>query len=450
MTDSLRKEYGYLYTDDAGSADSIAAESAAGKPPLYYYTTVETFQKIAETGSIFASHIKRMNDWKEFDLGADIVLDKMAEKINHRMHDAKEQSILSTELLTEEAMAALKKTQREQINALPNYYRLPFLKDALHGCGRCYRYIENGAIKIYRFGDNGEYGMDYAFPELYSISFTDQADLLSQWKMYAKESGVAIEFDFAEKGKDLSFLQEVIIDGKDCKDFPVPCTYPRSVKYDLDETEDQIEDALDLKKIFSDVPYYKDNGFRQESEARLVFRPFKKLQGGSCVRSKLGYRTSNHLLIPYLVIYCAETNNHSKLGWPIVSLTVGPGHNQDMVFDSLVHFMEYGDIKVHCFSDDELLRARINYYYEFFASYVRKKKPDTKKGMEEWKHKAFSAIKGRKICSAQEQEQYLFNLTIPKNGVGKHTQAFAEFCARTYLASNGIIIRKSKIPYIFS
>ena len=450
MSDSLMKEYGYLYADDAEAAGTTGGGSSEEKPPLYYYTTVETFQKIAETGSIYASHIKRMNYWREFDLGADMVLDKMAQKIDKRKQDAKEQSVLPVGLLTKEELAALQKTQQEQIKALPNYYRLPFLKDALHGCGRCYRYIENGTVKIYRFGDNGEYGMDYAFPELYSISFTDQADLLSQWKMYAKESGVAIEFDFSEKGKKLSFLQGALNEKEDCKAFPVPCTYPKNVNYHPGETEDQVEDALDLKKLFSDVPYYKHGGFRQEREARLVFRPFKKLENNFCVRSKLGYRPSNHLLIPYLVIYCAETNAHENLGWPIVSLTVGPGHNQDMVFDSLVHFVEYGDIKVYRFSEDELLNARINYYYEFFTSCGQKKNPDTKKGAKAWKEKAFSAIKDKKICSAQEQEQYLFNLTIPKTSIVRHTQAFTEFCARTYLASNGIIVRKSKIPYIFN
>lgn len=57
--DTFARTYGFQYDPSSKPEDCDLPDSPE---PLYYYTTVETFQKIAETGSIFASHIKRMND----------------------------------------------------------------------------------------------------------------------------------------------------------------------------------------------------------------------------------------------------------------------------------------------------------------------------------------------------------------------------------------------------
>lgn len=440
--EAFARTYGFRYVSVPEPADLDPPDYPG---PLYYYTTVETFQKIAETGSIFASHIKRMNDWKEFDVGADQVLAEMKNSIEKQRQEIRSRT---------EPSDKIKRKIIQQADSLLKYYRATFMESAIHSCGRCHRYVEDNELQMYRFSEDGVHGMDYAFPELYSISFTNQKDLLSQWKMYAKESGVAIEFDFSERGKRLTFLQGTLEDGKDGKNFPTPCTFPRSVNYQVKSDTMQLKDALDVQKIFSGVPYYKDTGFHQESESRLIFYPFKKMEGGKIICSKLGYRTSNHLLVPYLVIYCAQTDDLKNLGWPIVSLTVGPGHNQDAVFEGLIHFIEYGSLKICPSTEEELMRARIRYYCEFLASCNMQRKAVFSGDLSKWAKTMEEKIQSMGITSALNQEQFLYAQGQKKFGSDKkkleYSTSFQAFCRHSYLASNGIIIQKSKIPYIFN
>lgn len=440
--DVFARTYGFQY-------DSLSKPADCNPPnhpePLYYYTTVETFQKIAETGSIFASHIKRMNDWKEFDVGADRVLTEMKKSIEKRRKEIYQQS---------KPQDTMSQKKKQQANDLLRYYRTTFIESAIHSCGRCHRYVENDELQMYRFSEDGVYGMDYAFPELYSISFTSQKDLLSQWRIYARESGVAIEFDFSGRGKRLTFLQGTLKNGKDSKDFPSPCTFPQPVSYQIKSDPLQLNDALDVKKLFSGVPYYKDTGFHQESESRLIFRPYKKMENDKIICSKLSYRTANHLLVPYLVIYCAQTGDWKKLGWPIVSLTVGPGHNQDAVFEGLVHFVEYCNLKICPFTDEELMQARIRYYREFWDGYNMLEHKFPSEELDKWAELAESKIRCESITSALEQERLLYAQGQQKICSNKqkaeYKSFFQGFCRHSYLASNGVIIQKSKIPYIFN
>lgn len=453
MTKKEQLDRAYGYQLDPGSAvpedGCKALLSSAPQPPLYYYTTVETFQKIMETGSLFASHIKRMNDWKEFDIGAAKVISDLEAAIEGRWKDIKASQTYadSYKRVSQEIVDLAQEKELTQAEELCNYYRVPFLKGAIQRCGRNFRHLINNDLQMYRFGNNGVYDMDYAFPELYSISFTTQKDLLSQWKMYAQESGVAIEFDFAGMGSRLVLKQGVSINGKDGKDFPVPCRYPQPVKYEMENNPLPLEDSLDVKKLFSDVPYYKDPAFSQESEARLIFRPYKMLKGDTLMCSKTGYRTANHLLIPYLVIYCVDKNSPESLGWPITSLTVGPGHNQDVVFEGLIHFVEYGQLKMCRFTDEEQMQARIRYYYEFLTESGML---DATSGSSSWDAAAKQEITQEKAVQALEQERCLFHLGKTYAKTDHYEQLFQEFCDRSYLATNGLIVRKSKIPYIFS
>lgn len=50
-------------------------------------------------------------------------------------------------------------------------------------------------------------------PKIYSISFSRERDLLSQWSMYAKESGVSIRMDFSED--DEKTLYEIPLNNSD-------------------------------------------------------------------------------------------------------------------------------------------------------------------------------------------------------------------------------------------
>lgn len=100
---------------------------------LYYYTTSDTMRFILTKGDIFATNLKYMNDGEEYTNGL-------------------------SELRT-------------------------VLNETYRGKGE----IEEAA---YRDAINRQ-------PKVYSISFSRERDLLSQWSMYAKESGVSLMMDFA-------------------------------------------------------------------------------------------------------------------------------------------------------------------------------------------------------------------------------------------------------------
>lgn len=449
--EQLERAYGYQLDPDSAVPESghEVLSSTGPQPALYYYTTVETFQKIMETGSLYASHIKRMNDWKEFDIGAAKAISDLEAAIREREKTVAESLGCADPSHggSKEIEKLAQKKKLAQAAELCNYYRLPFLKGAIQRCGRSFRHLIKHDLQMYRFSDNGVYGMDYAFPELYSISFTQEEDLLSQWKMYAQESGVAIEFDFAGMGSRLVLKQGAFINGKEDKAFPVQCRYPQPVKYKLENDSLPLEDSLDVKKLFSEVPYYKDPAFSQESEARLIFRPYKMLKDDKLICSKIGYRTANHLLIPYLVIYCVDKDLPESLGWPITSLTVGPGHNQDVVFEGLIHFVEYGRIKMCRFTDEEQMQARIRYYREFLTESGIL---DAATGGSFWEKAAKQELVREKAIDPLKQERCLFHLGKTYAKTDNYEQLFQEFCDRSYLTTSGLIVRKSKIPYIFN
>lgn len=213
-------------------------------------------------------------------------------------------------------------------------------------------------------------------PEVYSISFCKEKDLLSQWAIYAKESGVAIEFDFTDFVFCDASLDESEMGEYDNEDWQTIKYFrnnrPHIVKYNdkdiLDKLQEQITEVVRMVKnsqfasseeivrpvtllrrmteLYSIVPYCKLDKFMAESEIRAAFMRLenwvikKGESEGSMHKTKVFYRTANKVLKPYL-----------KIGWeaqkrdvyPIKKVIVGPGENQDAVFRGLINFIENQD-----------------------------------------------------------------------------------------------------------
>lgn len=115
---------------------------------LYYYTTAETMKYILTQGDIFATHISYMNDSEEYVNG----LRELREFFVDRAQE------------NEESAGIL---------------------------------------------DNGVYeGALKEIPQIYSISFSKEADLLSQWYMYARESGVRLGLLFPKKEQNFEIKKK--------------------------------------------------------------------------------------------------------------------------------------------------------------------------------------------------------------------------------------------------
>lgn len=128
-------------------------------------------------------------------------------------------------------------------------------------------------------------------PEIFSISFSKEADLLSQWYIYARESGVRLgmlfpqetqEFQIKRKGAD----KEPRTAGsvlKDVRYFTKIGMTPQEYRDEKEVITQMIADYAKEKGIGNELdenrtliwkdiaPYIKNYEFRQEKEVRLIF-----------------------------------------------------------------------------------------------------------------------------------------------------------------------------------
>lgn len=315
---------------------------------MYHYTTVDVLQKIVSSRLIFATHINFMNDWQEYVLGY--------------------------KKLTEAIKVAIEKNANslECIRGEDKKYLLSILFD---DCLNVTSYYENEKIKGFK-----EY-RECLLPEVYSVSFCSSIDSLNQWGMYAKECGVAIEFDFQNFVLcDASLTNEDDYEEEDwqqIKYFRYNC--PHKINYNENslqsEMNTQINEVLrelanpkfverfptvnpksyllqEVIKLYSMVPYFKLDKFKGEDEIRLAFMRLKKTVYDKKEDeykefvTPVFYRENNHILKPYIKIGWEPTEEKYRNTYPIKRIMVGPGNNQEAVFRGIIHFIENQDKNV--------------------------------------------------------------------------------------------------------
>lgn len=360
---------------------------------LYYYTTAETMKYILTQGDIFATHISYLNDSEEYVNGLRELREVfLGERLN--------------KLCGTETKEYLKRESYEEA-----------LKD---------------------------------IPEIYSISFSKEADLLSQWYMYARESGVRLGMLFSGEKQTFQIKQKGAEDSKEAdkprrsaeaslKDVHYftrigmsPKEYDDEIKSIAQIVEEYAKelgiddfDANGVRLWKEIAPYIKNYEFRQEREVRLVFNA--NISGKSSADEDLiEYRNANGVLIPYLDVY-------SEKGWPVVELMVGPGRNQERVFHSICHFIENNSLKVPEIDQKESMRrfmgAMSSYQVgqdqiEAYCSEIEEN-VERGKGIITYKSATYEILK-------------------------KKTGHEREYLDRNYYSNCGIIVRKSNAPYVFS
>lgn len=369
---------------------------------LYYYTSSDTMKYILTQGDIFATNIHYMNDSEEYLNGLNELY-----------------QLAQNKLLLEEW---LKRGNRK--------------KDLLNNIRNTF---SEKKLKINK--DNMEY---------YSISLCKKNDLLSQWAIYARESGVSVKMNFekttyrfstgsTEKDCDAEWNllpKEVYYfthaSMKDNEKLYNQTAYKILDQLYEGDAKDNIEFKNERWKYIS--TFVKRYDFYQEEEYRLVFEPNQSVYPPS-----IQYRHDKKMLKPYLDIKCDG-------GWPVWEIMIGPGFNQQIVYDSIKHFLENTHIKVGIETESDFVN-RIQRYLEPCNKYLdscNEYKELFKLLLdEEWlKNSEFEEIKiilMQKIRAMQSEifEEDNYNDTVK------------EYFARHQFTNSGVILSKSSIPYIF-
>ena len=214
---------------------------------LSHYTSFEVLQKIVECGTMWATDLFYMNDKAEFRYAIGLI-----------------ESMLDDDSAV--------KPHAEEI------------------------------IEI--FFDQGEsVGIDRS---IYSISFSEEKDLLSQWRAYCpKSGGVSIAFEKTDL--------EVLGSAGDCR--LIKCIYDENKqKAILSGVLDKAKQVVDQGGAETDVqkeivdgilkfaPQMKHPSFVEEREWRLVTKPI------GFYEDRVQYRTGESMLIPYVPLCIMQGN----------------------------------------------------------------------------------------------------------------------------------------------
>ena len=386
---------------------------------LYYYTSTMTMRSILTNSNMYATNMSYMNDSEEYVNGLselwyiinnDEIIQKWREK---RKHDPKASRLdfdKVKQICTEEVLEKYK--------------------------SQC---------------------------DSYSLSFCEKRDLLSQWSMYAKESGVSLKLDFSEneslkykgfeRGKATS-AREYIVDTS-------VVVRPKPVYYfthsadmgreELQETAEkilddfflEIPDDTDIYECFEDQwksfgTYIKRYDFYQENEHRIVFN-LKDLR----IAPRIDYRNDKYVLKPYLDIECES-------GWPVTEVILGPGGNQAAVFKSLRHFLDNADVACHIINEGD--------YWKRVEKYMGKVSEIWEKdGLTELDEVRQLKLKIQKQGGSmtEEYDKNEIHNMVQKTvsailGAGSNiSENVKNYFQTNYFSVSGIVLNESNIPYIF-
>lgn len=182
------------------------------------------------------------------------------------------------------------------------------------------------------------------------ISFSNKGDNLDHWKYYGKDSGVSLCFDI-DKVETCVFK-----DKSTDKDKYDSNNRPLKVHYEDDDKENYYKilkkrikegylKAEYLNALF--VPFCKDEAFKDEAEYRMVFfdtinSDFKyntadthRIKPATNVKFRLKEPSTIDPLFNGLNIDLPSKSDNI-----ISRIVVGPGNNQELVFNNLLHVFD--------------------------------------------------------------------------------------------------------------
>lgn len=382
---------------------------------LFYYTSTDTMQYVLTGENIYATNISYMNDSEEYINGLEELhrlfqqtelIDKW--KLTNNIHDDEFDEICS--IFTEENLKACKQEK-----------------------------------------------------EYYSISFCKRNDLLSQWAIYARESGVSIKMRFDEK--NYKFYTNTIYDSQKAEWVLIPkkvyyFTYESMKNQNMEkeyedtaykilnqmygnDNDDSCKDTFDRKRsqwryISAFVKRYD---FYQEEEYRLVFEP-----NVPAYPPEIKYRTDKKVLKPYLDIKCEK-------GWPIWEIMIGPGFNQQVVFESVEHFLNHAQTKVGIHSIEDYIKRVIEYLKPCQNELNKCSEYQTllnKVTQEDWiKENGDDGAMEDVVMFCSRQIQIIVDYVLGNDENNIYSKDLKLYFQTHHFTRSGVVLSKSSIPYIF-
>lgn len=417
--------------------DCISSVSDCREIRLYHYTSTAVLDSLLSNATFWASNIYYLNDASEFQTG---------------------------------------------IEALKNAFSKSFGADEVE-LEECRKICEECI-------DNIEEWNGYTWPGIFSVSFSIKEDVLNQWITYAKEGGVCIEFDSKiMKGEVKPENYLFITEDSEKNIFSLPTgniartIYNDNILNDTEKIKKIIENLVKLcaryspgrtgksdmlkknKEIVCEffailASYFKNKDFVIEDEIRMVCPLIFDLDGGS---ADIFYnKKENGILRPYIKVkFHKGADLDAKAMLPIVAITVGPAGNQEAVFNSVVHRVEYGNPAVWEYDRGYLEKFLLNYVNGCLRQNEIK---ENGKAVEcanyilaDWENRT-----GKKTVSYEEKtldgEVIQINRVElagnKKNGEKASLEEQVKqkidiWKPENYLTKQGIWIKKSKIPYVY-
>ena len=301
--------------------ESTSSSELLSNKFYYQYTQMKTLNAILESGCLWATDMKYLNDSLEYRSG----IETIANLYSHS------KSKTSSEI-------------KERLSK----YKKEYEKDAF---------------------------------STFSISFCEDGDLLTQWITYAKEGGVSIGFDFSDDNMYWSQKINESYFRTNAMKKPLSVMYvPQNSDYQLkDEYKNNIRNVM--QKIITSgmttnierlafymvLCYIKNADFEPEREHRVVSVPcVNSISSGKEIDYLSPIKTllqNSNVFRPYIELY--PINNKQELcKLPIAEIIVGPASNQDNIFKSLVYKLEHSftdNVKIEIPSKNKIDERRIRY-----------------------------------------------------------------------------------------
>lgn len=246
---------------------------------------------------------------------------------------------------------------------------------------------------------------------VFVVCFCGKEDLLSQWKYYGQNCGIAIEFDFNDNVQFRWWNLENKDDDADKFGFfltPYPVLYKNKESnyeylYKLIKKSNIKENIINT--IF--IPYCKNITFEEEKESRIIFFPIQELEE---FKTKMKYRVTETKIIPQFEckVYYQKGNNNLSPPIPIKNIMIGPGYNQLIVFNSVISMLEKTNYELEYIDEDR----------------IRKLKDEAKREKKIYK-KDMSNIKPKQLCVVTKSRKKKIEYITYKTSIGITVQMSA-------------------------
>jgi len=180
-------------------------------------------------------------------------------------------------------------------------------------------------------------------------SFSEEGDLLSQWRAYCPKGGVSIGFSVPKIGGNNQHLYTK--EGSYHNRYYVHENYIYKCIYDPQEQRQRMKDLFDfvlkrtedvriLKTFFWNMirtfSYsFKHESFKEEKEWRLCCFTWSD-------DNQIKYRVKDSMLIPYLPFLAVENKDCSI----IRSIKIGPSRNKEILKNSISSYLKDSDISI--------------------------------------------------------------------------------------------------------